>query len=593
MWSNGFVSVDDNIYITANPYVRAGLTRPGVAWAFRTYYAMYHPLTWISHMADVRLFGLAPAAHHAHSLLLHVASSLILYCMLNRATARRWPSALVALLFALHPLNVQSVAWAAERKNVLSTFFAMLALWSYARYAERPRWPRYVPVLAFLTLGLLAKPSVLTLPLLFLLLDYWPLGRFGRDGTAGHASPRRLLAEKAPLLLLSAAAAAVTLFAATQPVNRPALPALAALSLGSRLANAAMSCAFYLAKMFVPVRLTYFYALPHDGWPIGHVAAAALVLAGLTAFCLRRARRSPYLVVGWAWYLIALLPHAGLAQYGWQAFADRYAYLPLIGLFIALAWGLDEITARWRLRRPAFAAMAVLLAVALGARTSNQVRTWRDDVALFRHAVDVSPDGWVTRLARVQLGKALYARGRYDKAARLFRQVLEAGDDAEACNNLGACLAIEGEAGAAIDCYRRALQLKPDFIRAHYNLGLAYYGQGRFDDAIACYTNAIHFGPTETAMTFDQVIKNEPVDDDAHNNLGVIYFLRGETEKAVEHYRLALAFNPAHANAHYNLGCALGASGRRDEAAAHFRRALDLNPSHPQARRRLDQLRHE
>jgi protein O-mannosyl-transferase len=615
---NEFVTFDDDVYITANPYVRAGLTLPGIAWAFRTgYYGIYHPLAWLSHMLDVQLFGLDPVGHHFHSLLIHIASTLLLFHVLRRATGSLWRSALVALLFGIHPLQVQSVAWAAERKNVLSAFFWMATLWAYVRFTEKPGHARYIVMIVLYTFGLLSKSFLMTLPIILLLLDVWPLGRassrlqvssskfpvssFPSPGSglrfpvSGFRSQvSRLLPlvwEKLPLFLLALAASILSFFAARYSVNEDVLVPFEVLPLDMRLANVAVGYVAYAGKMIWPFRLTYLYAYPTAGWPLAETAAALCLLGLVTLLVVRRFRENPWLPVGWAWYLVVLLPNIGIVQYGWQAFADRYAYVPLIGLFILIAWGIPELTARRRLARPVFIAVALLLVPLLVLRTRSQTATWRDDEAFFRHGIECYPDTWTGDYGHLYLGKHLYKLGRYAEAKAHFIASLRGTPTAEAFNNLGAILQLEGNLRGAITWYTKALRWRPGLTRTLYNLGLLYQELGKFDEAAACYEDAIAAGPVSRAMEPDAALKAEPVDDDAHNNLGVICLSRGDLARAVEHFRAAIAFNPNHPNAHYNLGNALEAEDRPKDAAAEYEAALRLKADHEKARQHLEKLR--
>ncbi|MFL6195873.1 MAG: hypothetical protein ACJ75H_16965 [Thermoanaerobaculia bacterium] len=378
---NGFVNLDDGIYVTGNPHVRQGITRAGLVWAATANVGNnWHPLTVLSHMLDCELFGLNPAGHHATSLLLHTANTVLLFLVLLGMTGAAWRSALVAALFAVHPTHVESVAWIAERKDVLSGLFWILALGAWAFYARRPSPGRYLLVALLMILGLMSKPMGVTLPFVLLLLDVWPLERLSLGW-------RRLVIEKLPLLALSAASSVVTLL-----YQRTSLAPLEALPWTPRLENAAVSCAAYLGKILLPRNLAVFYPMPAE-IPLWKAAAALLLIAGLTILVLRAVRRAPWLLVGWLWFLITLVPVLGLVQVGRQAMADRYLYIPSIGLFLAIAWGIAGLIDR----RIAIAlSIAALLALAVNTRV--QIGYWHDGVALFRHSLEVTGDNPVARL---------------------------------------------------------------------------------------------------------------------------------------------------------------------------------------------------
>jgi protein O-mannosyl-transferase len=465
-----FINFDDRDYVTENPTVRAGITWPGVRWAFGDSHASnWHPLTWLSHMLDCQVFGLKPGAHHLVSLGFHIASTLLLFLALNQMTRAAWRSALVAALFAWHPLHVESVAWVAERKDVLSAFFFMLTLWAYGRYGAvqslkskvqsreagavsqhaESRSPQhatrttqhttrfYLLALFFFALGLLCKPMLVTLPFVLLLLDYWPLRRFELktlDFRLKTLVP--LLREKAPFFALALAVGIVTLLA-----QQAAAQSLEQWPLGSRLANALAAYSAYLGKMVWPRNLSVFY--PHAPIPAWQMALSAILLTCLTVLCVRQARSRPWLLVGWTWFGVMLLPVIGLVQVGWQSMADRYTYLPLIGVFIMLVWGAVDLCPCSRTGRLLLRLGAVLVLGACLAATRFQLKYWQDSLALFRRALEVMPDNW---LAHNNLGTALADEGKVDKSAEHFRAAVQlnpACDDAR--NNLGRYLAERGQ----------------------------------------------------------------------------------------------------------------------------------------------------
>jgi hypothetical protein len=484
---NRFVLFDDDHYVTANLHVKSGLTLESVSWAFTTTHSYnWHPVTWLSHMLDIELFGLEPAGHHLTNLLLHVLNALLLFGLLERTTRRLWPSAFVAALFALHPLHVESVAWISERKDVLSTFFGLLAICAYVDYARRGEIASYVLTALLLALGLMAKPMLVTLPLLFLLLDYWPLERIGRH-REGDVYPRRpitrLILEKIPLLAISALSCAATLVA-----QQRVMAIQEGLPIGLRLANAVVSYALYVWKAVWPSRLAAHYPHPNlpggTPWTAWEVGGAALLLLGMTAWAIR-ASRQRYGIVGWLWYLGMLVPVIGLVQVGNQAMADRYTYLPLVGLFVIIAWGAAELISRWSSRqillRRLATVCAVSMLVACIAATRSQVRYWRNSVSLLERALEVSP---TNAQVHYDLGIVLGRRGRIDDAIEHYRDALRvAPGHFRAHNNLGIMLAKQGRFDEAVHHYREALRLEPRFTLARHNLSRALKAKRRRERA--------------------------------------------------------------------------------------------------------------
>jgi tetratricopeptide (TPR) repeat protein len=554
-----FVSWDDPIYVTQNPQVRAGLTLDGVRSAFSTgERANWHPLVTLSHMLDCELFGLGPAGHHATNVLLHLANTLILFRVLDSMTSAVWASAWVAALFALHPLHVEPVAWVSARKDVLSTLFGFLSLWAYVAYARRGGAARYLLTALLLALGLMAKPMLVTFPLLFLLLDYWPLARLrvGRSGARPDASATRsvgqALLEKVPLLVLAAGSSVLTL-----AVQRRAwtMPAIGSVPLAPRAANAAVSYVRYIGKLLWPSDLAVLY--PHPNLPGGtpwapwQVAGAAALLATATVLVLRA--RRPYLVVGWLWYVITLVPVSGLVPFGFEAMADRFTYVPLVGLLIAVAWGGRELVARWRpmhpVVRPAAAVAASAAALASAACSASQLGCWRDSIALYRHSLEAAPGPPVIHY---NLANALDAQGQPWEAIHHYREAVRRNPSySEAHNNLGVTLAAQGRVDEAIAHYREALRQKPHNAQAHNNLGFALEGTGRREEAIGHYREAVRIEPPYAL---------------AHLNLARVLHARGELEEAIAHYREALRLRPDLAPAERGLDAALRAAGARQRA---------------------------
>jgi tetratricopeptide (TPR) repeat protein len=528
---NGFISFDDPAYITSNPHVAAGLTGAGLIWALTaTAAGNWHPLTWAAHMLDVSLFGMNPAAHHLSGLALHTLNAVLLFLVLAALTGRRRLSAWVAALFALHPLHVESVAWASERKDLLSGLFWMLTLGAYVRYARRPGVGRYAVIFLSLALGLMAKPMLVTAPVVLLLLDWWPLGRTAaRPGGAappGVRSPSRLVAEKIPLLALSCASSVVTLL-----VQREAgfVKGLDLIPIVPRLFNAAVAYVSYLAKTAWPFELSPFY--PHLG-PETSLGAILVSLGVLLAvsFATRLAWSSrPWLVVGWLWYLGTLLPVIGVVQVGWQAMADRYTYLPLIGIFFAIVWEADRRAGGQPARR-ALVAGGLLILAGLGALTWRQTRFWRDNVSVFSRAAAVTPGNM---MAEYYLGTAYRLGGKTEEAIRHLRE---------------------------------ASRINPRIPGIYVELGLTLSGRGDLHGAIRAYERALQLEP-ESAST--------------HNNLGHAYYRLDLPERALKHYEAALRIKPRYALARTNAAMALARLGRDGEAEQYLRQAQADDQAQP------------
>jgi len=492
-----FVYYDDPDYVTRNAVVRDGLSARGLLWALTaTEASNWHPLTWVSHMLDVELFGLDAGAHHGTSVALHVINAWLLFALLRRTTGALWPSAAVAALFAVHPAHVESVAWVAERKDVLSTLFFLAALLAYAAWARQRGWGRYLLVTALFALGLLAKPMVVTLPAVMLLFDYWPLGR--AVATPAGRELRRLLVEKLPWFAMAGAASAMTL--AAQHAGG-SLAATDLVPLAHRLANAVVSYVRYLGMLFWPTSLSVLYPHPNlaggTPWTPWQVGLAGGALAVLTALAFHAGTPRRFVPFGWLWYLITLGPVIGVVQVGQQALADRYTYVPFIGPFVVIAWGAAEVFSRgrWRSRgvRTAVAAAALSGLVVLSVVSWRQVGRWRDTIALFEHALAVSAPAPV---ALTNLGAALAEQGRLDEAIARHRQALEIDpDDLRALNNLGLALQLAGRLEEAIASYRRALALAPDRVTARHNLATALRDAGFVDEAIVQYRQVLLLEP--------------------------------------------------------------------------------------------------
>jgi len=513
---HGFVEYDDQQYVTENPRVQAGLTWRGLRWAFGFYAGNWHPLTWWSHMLDCQLFAANAGGHHLTSVLLHVASTLLLFSVAKRMTGMMWRSAAVAALFAWHPLHVESVAWVAERKDVLCGFFWMLTLWCYVRFTAQPSPIRYFFTLGSFVLCLMAKPMGVTLPFVLLLLDYWPLKRISSIPFQ-FSNLKTMLLEKIPFLALSAIACGLTMRA-----QQIAIVSTAGLTIPQRIAHVFVAYNHYIVAMFVPRHLAVYY--PYQM----HLAALPLVGAviGLGLVTLLAAinwRQRPYLIIGWLWYLGTLVPVIGLVQVGDQAWADRYTYLPLIGLFIALVW----ITADFIKEIAVLRSLSVVVALSLMITTSLQLGYWRNTRTLFEHANQVTPNNFM------------------------------------AITVLGSLLAKEHKYAEAMACYQQALRYEPTFPEAHFFMGDALDEQGKLDEAIAEYQQALWFKPTQ---------------EQTHIFIGIALGKQKKYEEAMAHYQAALKINPDSAVAQNNLARILHTLGRFDEAVAHYHAALEIDP---------------
>jgi protein O-mannosyl-transferase len=557
---NGFVSWDDDYYITENSQVLRGLTWPGVVWAFTTGQgANWHPLTSLSHLLDVQLFGLNAGMHHSINLALHVLNTLLLFAFLRKTTGAVWRSAFVSALFAVHPLHVESVAWAAERKDVLSTFFWMLTLCAYAAYGERPKWTRYAAVVLLFALGLLSKPMVVTLPFALLLLDIWPLQRLG-------LGVRKLVTEKIPLFCLAAASSAITFVVQRQA---GAVQQFETVGLDRRLQNVFVSYVSYLLKALWPASLAALYPFP-SSIPTGEVVGAALALGLISVAVVLGIRSRPYLAVGWFWYLGTLVPVIGLIQVGYQGSADRYTYIPLIGIFVMAAWGLPDLADRWSFPRTVLAAAAGVTILLCVIATRSQVTYWKDGLSLWQHTVSVTNGNWI---AHNNLGFDLAKAGRFDEAVAHYTESLRIFPNYMlARENLGLALASQRKFSEAIAQYREALQIQPTNARLRTNFGLALAGAGNPGEAIAQYTEALRLEP-ELSL--------------AHNRLGNILVREGKFDEAITHYENAIHIDPNDAEARNNLGVAFASQGRLAEAVTQFAEAVRLKPDFADARNNL------
>lgn len=569
--NNGFVNYDDPIYVTANLHVQQGVTWENIKWAFHPTQetANWHPITWLSHMLDCQCFGLNPAGHHLTSVLLHAVNTVILFLVLRTMTRTFWRSFFVAALFGLHPLHVESVVWVAERKDVLSTLFWLLTLWAYAKFTIETKSQHGTPklfyglALIFFSLGLMSKAMLVTLPFVLLLLDYWPLARFQQNNLWA------LAVEKMPFLLLATAAGIVT-FAVQK--SGGAIASMAPLPLPARLENALVSYCRYPGKMFWPENLAVFYPHPVH-WPMPAVLLALAFLAGVTFSVFKRRRISPYLPVGWLWFIGTLVPVIGLVQVGAQAMADRYSYIPLVGLFILITWGLHESMQHERYRAVllSLATLAsVLLCIVL---TRTQIGYWQNSGTLFRHAVSVTKNNYI---AYLHLGNFLARQNSPKEAMEAYRRAIQIYPGyLEAHLNLGVLLRLEDRSDEAIKQFEEVIQLNPGNIEAHSQSGLAWLKKGGFIEAID---------------QFQECLKLNPADAEAHDNLGVALGKEGHLDDAISQFEEAIRLKPDDAKAHGNLGILLATNGRRKEAMVQLTQALKLQANYPEAQQQLRTL---
>ena len=658
---NGFVDYDDADYVTANAQVQSGLKWENIVWAFKTGHASnWHPLTWLSHMADWRLFGAHAGAHHWVSVLFHTANTILLFLVLRRMTGALGRSALVAALFALHPLHVESVAWVSERKDVLSAFFFLLTLLAYVKYVSsvgcrvssvksgiqgsmfdvRCSMFWYCLALFLFACGLMSKPMLVTVPFVLLLLDYWPLqrvasGEWRVTGAGNQSSIPGLILEKVPFFILSVVSSVITFLA-----QKHGGAVSTSISLGARIANALVSYVRYLGKLFWPENLSVLY--PHPGqWPAMQVIVSGALLLALFAIVLVLAQRRPYLAVGWLWFFGTMVPVIGLIQVGIQSMADRYMYVPIIGLFVMLVWGISEALPQQSWRGKVMAMGSALALAVCACLTWRQLQFWRNSETLFSHATQatrnnylaynnlgfyLSGQGRVTEAmenyrmalkidptyedAHNNLGRALAGQRKYAEAILHYESALRVKPyHVEVHNNLGNALAETGKTEAAIEHYLIALQQKPDHADAHNNLGIALAMQGKFDEAIGHFQQAIRFKPKyasahsnlgnalavqhrigEAIMEYQESLRLNPEDAQAHNNLGNALAEQGKVQEAIANYTEALRLKADNPEAHFNLGMALAKTGKRQEAVIHYTEALRLKPDYADARKQLSVL---
>jgi protein O-mannosyl-transferase len=574
----GFINFDDGFYIFKNPHVREGLTLESLVWAFKTTHATnWHPITWLSHMLDYELYGLNPAGHHLTNLFFHIANTLLLFLLLRNATGRFWESATVAGLFALHPLRVESVAWVSERKDVLSAFFAMLTMLAYVQYACHRSLLKYIPVLLLFSLGLMAKPMLVTLPFVLLLLDFWPLHRCKLSSSkVCSLSPNpelsaqerslpigTLVLEKVPLFILSAASSLVTFIA---QYKGGAVSSFEIVPLNIRLLNALVSYWRYLEKIFWPQDLAILYPHPGNLLPLWQGIAAGLFLVAVSLLVLYQSSQRPFLLTGWFWFLGMLVPVIGLVQVGGQAFADRYTYLPSIGIFIIIAWTLPGLSPRFSHHKSLLAWGLAVVLILLSTVTWIQTGYWRDTETVFRRAVALTVNNYAVHAMLGDVfadeNKLALAQSEYNMALSIRPQY------AEAHNKLGMVLARQGFVDEAMSHYEETLRTNPRHAPAHINLAAALADKGELDKAASHYLEALEIDP-ESGL--------------AHNGLGTVMARMQRLDESITHLTAAIKLCPECAEPHNNLGRVLTLQGNLKEAAYQLQLAIELAPTYAEA----------
>jgi Tfp pilus assembly protein PilF len=599
-----FVIYDDGLYVVGNRHVQKGLTWENAVWAFTdTHTGNWHPLTWLSHMMDVHFFGMSPGMHHLMNVILHSLNTIFLFTVFLQMTRKAWPSAMVAALFAIHPLHVESVVWISERKDVLSTFFWMLTMLAYYRYTLQRTVMRYLCVVLSFCFGLLAKPMLVTLPFVLLLLDYWPLKRlqWGRDSKIENRSVVTCILEKLPLILLAVTAACIAIISQS---DIHAMADFERFPIHVRLLNALVSYLMYIYKMVIPTHLAVFY--PHPGMPSYLLLSAAIIVVfGMSAVAVMKWRTLPWWTVGWAWYVGTLVPVIGIVQVGLQAAADRYTYIPLIGLFIIAIWGGERLTARFKYG-PRWAGITACLIIGiLSIVTWRQVGYWANSDRLFTHALKVTEKNF---LAHNAMGNIWAARGDYRKAVFHCTEAIRIRPEyAEAHYNLGHCKVMMKRWEEAEDHFKTALRIKPYYAQAHNYLGYVLMHQGALDSAAGHFKEAVRLKPELTVAYqnlgelslrqqkkqaaqdyFAKAIEIQPNYYYAYYQLGHIFLEQGQMHRAIEAYSKVIELNRHHAGAHYRLGLAYEQRKQLDKAVIHFRSAIMIKPNFKAAQERLD-----
>lgn len=587
----GFVNFDDDVYVYKNPHVAGGLNWNGIVWAFtHVHSSNWHPLTWLSHMLDCQLYGLNPGGHHLTNILLHAATAILLFLVLRQMTGFTWRCAFVAALFAVHPLRVESVAWIAERKDVLSGLFFMLAVSAYVAYVQHSRSAYFYGLTILMTaLALMSKPMVVTLPFILLLLDYWPLRRLEKPDD--KATFQHLIIEKIPLLVLAGAVCVITTFAQKEAMSSPPL--------SLRLANALVSYVTYLEQMAYPSNLAVLYPFP-DHLAISRIAVAVVVLVIVSIAAVAMRHRQPWLLFGWLWYVVMLLPVIGILQVGAQAHADRYTYLPQIGLYIALAWTTADLCSGRFYHSLVLGGLLASVLIALTSLSHSQTGYWRSSESLWTHDLTCTADNLT---ADINYGNVLLEKERMGEAVAYYQKALQCKpDDAEANVSLGYALIKQDKGDEAVLNLQKALDIKPDNPEAHNDLGIISFEKGNTSEAIAHFEKALQARPEYAEAYYNygnalfqqgdmdgaiaryqQALKIKADYAEARYNLGNALFQKGKLDEAILNYQQALQIKPNYMSAAYNLGMAFKHAGRTDDAIAQFRRALELQPDSAEA----------
>jgi len=565
---HSFVNIDDNVYVTNNPFVKEGLKKESIIWAFTTTKAeFWHPVTWLSYMIDSQVFGVNPGGYLFTNLLLHVLNTLLLFRIFERMTGQIWQSGFIAAMFALHPLHVESVAWVAERKDVLSTFFWMMTMLSYSWYVERTGIKRYTAVLVFFILGLMAKPMLVTLPFVLLLMDYWPFCRFKfRQLCYGNNSRKNLfnfhlVLEKIPLFII-AAATSIAAFLVQQ--SEGGLVSQDLCPFNDRIANVFVSYAAYIWKMIWPQNLAVFYPYPSK-LSVWQVLGSLFLLAAISVLAIRSAKRYPYFITGWLWYLGTLVPVIGIVKIGDFAMADRYTYVSLIGLFIIIAWGGADLFKEWRYKAMGFGAIAMVIISILSVFTWLQIQHWANSITLFKHTINVTENNY---FAHYGMGHALASQGKLKEAVEHFEEAVRIKPDkATLYNDLGRALAGQGEFKESTSVFLRAVRMKPYYPNAHYNLGIAMVAQGMYNGAVEHFSEALRLNPNFIIVQ-NNTEKNKLT---GHFKQGNMHETRGELNKAIEQYKKVLSIQPEFLPALRKLAKVYTAEGEYDKALSLYK----------------------
>lgn len=569
VFSYDFNNTDDPAHVFENAHIQEGFTPESIKWAFTTSYTDYwHPLIWFSHMLAWQLFGRNAGGHHFVNLFFHVANTLLLFAVLKRMTKAVYPSAFVAALFALHPLHVESVVWISERTGVLSTFFWLLTMWAYSYYVTKPRITSYLLVVLFFSFALMSKPMVVTLPFVLLLLDYWPLERFSlkRTKADGKSSLSYLLIEKIPLFAMTLVSCVIT-FLYQKKIGT--MDAGQRWGFFVRITNVPISYLHYIIKTIWPSRLAFFYQHPGFDISVSYAMTSAVLLIVVTILVFKFAAKHRYLLTGWLWFLGTLVPVIGIVQANDQAFADRYSYVTLTGLFIMAAWGVSELLGKWRRRKILLWVYSLAVLSVLAVCSHIQQQYWKDNLTLWEHTVEVTEDNFK---AHFFVALMLFLEGDNEGAIEHCRETLRIDSGfIDARNLLGTALSRTGKIDEAIECYKKALEIAPDFGPTYANLGLALAKKGRYDEAVEHYRMAIEM-EEELAM---------------HRDLGDLLLHMKRYEEAVTEYQEVLSAKPDDVEILNKLGFTLAYMGQYDEAIEHLNQAVQIDPNHTGAKNNL------